>query len=1124
MSTTDAMEDLAASGDTAAPKDAGGEVTMTEATIVTEATAGSLTGKLQDTIEDRTEAADQDTAMAGGDEDAPSEAETVLTSPVKKREVQKQQSVEGKAEEISVVQTVSAPATRDADDGEADAPGEVEHYGVADAVARLSVEAPGANGDDHDAKAEQDAESESLSDISPTRSFASEQASRASPHSRGASEDADADAPDDTMDEPAEVAPESPNPRKRKHRASSVGTYSTKRRSGNIANHKLRKTYTEDGEGRHPIDQSMSPNPQRHRRAVSTQSALMDGSSDLPSSRTRRSQTHYPVREGNTKNRTWDESSISSEATSHGQMERSSRTRKGVGRSTSTAGKSTEHKHKRHLNKYGLTKVAELSEEGDLDALKDALEKDPGALDIPDHAGNTPLQIASLNGQADVVVYLISLHCRIDCVNDQNESPLIDAAENGHIDVVTILLEAGVNPTRPNRKGDLALDLVKDDTDNAEEIRATLLSATERWKIDGDKQRADEAEQHRYRAGPVNELHFKERTYENLTVYVERNDRSSVQEILAAGVRPDNATLAAAAKTGDEYIVSMLLSVMTDRAKAKKAERPLLSVLGTHRLEMIEFLTNLDQFDPLYRDKQGRGWPEIADFKGGPVRKQAVELLQGLLDKAEKANGSSSPPVNGEATQPRHDVASEEVSEEDEEDEDEDEKPRRKGAGRRLMSRRDMLAANGKAGSESSSDDEDKGRERAKSMKPPASPKVKRGVGRPRTKSMSGTPAETAGVKSRRRSSGVREKAEPNLPIVEEQMEDADADADAEGEIVPEAVVDKVTTPMDIHGNVSNNALPDSQQSGVDEKIIAVDEQLAVESKAEEDRKVAQELEEQQAREAEEARLAEESRMAAEAESQAREARAAAQRKQRGDLLAALPPAITCLHDQTLSVYDRELALAAVRASFTPLQVIEITSTIDVHHATEQYVLNIQAYPFLSDLENLDVLLSPAAHLADADRVPQEWTSSSLDAWELSHLNVILRGAFLTLPAVLDDTPLPPNPELNDHYHARITKKMNAQSAASKLLSEPQLPLEPRWVKLSEVRERLADECKDVAITARVPWKHGGELARGGLEVRDKLRAFMAAKRGHGNEAMDVDADGKENGWKRTKMMITHQK
>nr|OQO27771.1 hypothetical protein B0A51_05829 [Rachicladosporium sp. CCFEE 5018] len=1103
----EATEDCAASGDTAAPQDAGEEVTMAEATTVTEATAGSLTGELQDSIEERTEAANQETAMAAGDEDAPSEAETVLTSPVKKREVQKQQSAEAKAENISVAQNVTAPATSDADDGEADAPGEVEDSGVAEAVARLSVEAPGANGDDHDATAEQDAESESLSDISPTRSFPSEQASRTSPHSREASEDADA--PDDTMDEPVEAAPESPNPRKRKHRASSVGSYSTKRRSGNIATHKLRKTYTEDGEGRHPIDQSMSPNPQRHRRAVLTQSALMDGSSDLPSSRSRRSQTHHPVRDGNTKARTWDESSMSSEATSHGQIERSSRTRKGVGRSTSTAGKSTEHKHKRHLNKYGLTKVAELSEQGDLDALKDALEKDPGALDIPDHAGNTPLQIASLNGQADVVVYLISLKCRIDCVNDQNESPLIDAAENGHIDVVTILLEAGVNPTRPNRKGDLALDLVKDDTDNAEDIRATLLSATERWKIDGDKQRADEAEQHRYRAGPVNELHFKERTYENLTVYVERNDRSSVQEILAAGVRPDNATLAAAAKTGDEYIVSMLLSVMTDRAKAKKAERPLLSVLGTHRLEMIEFLTNLDQFDPLYRDKQGRGWPEIADFKGGPVRKQAVELLQGLVDKAEKANGSSSPVGSGEATQPSAIVESEEISEEEDEEAEEDEKPRRKGGKRRLMSRRDMLAANGKAGSESSSDEEGKERERVKSMKPPASPKVKRGVGRPRTKSMSGTPAETPNVKSRRRSSGVREKAEPNLPIVEEQMEDADADADADGEIVHEAVDDKVTTPMDIDGDVSNNVHLNSQNIGTDEKNAAIDEQLAAENKAEEDRRAAQALEEQQAREAEEARLAEEARMAAEAEAeaQAREVREAAHRKQREGLLAALPPAITCVHDQTLSVNDRELALAAVRARFTPLQTVR------------------PKYPgvsFLSDLENLDILLSPAAQLADADSQPQTWTSLPLDTWELSHLNAILRGAFLTTPAVLDDTPLPLIPEPNDHYHARITKKMNAQTAASKLLSEPQLPFESRWVKLSELRERLAVECKDVAITARVPWKHGGELARGGLEVRDRLRAFMATKRGHGDEAMDVD--GKENGQKSTKVMITHQK
>ncbi|KAF2716040.1 ankyrin, partial [Polychaeton citri CBS 116435] len=106
--------------------------------------------------------------------------------------------------------------------------------------------------------------------------------------------------------------------------------------------------------------------------------------------------------------------------------------------------------------------MAEACESGDLEAVKYWREKDPEQLELPEFAGNTPLQIASLNGNAEIVEYLIEQGVRIDISNGERDTPLIDAAENGHLDTVKALLKAGVDPLRTNKVGQAALDVVHD--------------------------------------------------------------------------------------------------------------------------------------------------------------------------------------------------------------------------------------------------------------------------------------------------------------------------------------------------------------------------------------------------------------------------------------------------------------------------------------------------------------------------------------------------------------------------------------------------------------------------------------------------------------------------------------
>jgi len=698
------------------------------------------------------------TTGGDGDEDANSEAETVLTSPVKKREAEKR--VSAIKQERAEQPEISAQHATD-DDDEADAPGSPD-----DGAVPVPVASPGKasshdlHGDDRRRIREQS--SESLSDVDPTHSDGSDHSSPTSSKSRARSE-----RPGSRIN-----SKDSLNPRKRKHRASSVNL-PNKRPSMDVAKRRLRDLHSEGANGHGSTRRSPSPSRKGHRRAASTQSAVFDGASEAHGIRKRRAVTQFPVGESKPIKATWEESSVSSETTSHGHGDVPAR-RRGIGRSTSTPGRPAGREHKRHINKYGFTKLAEACEDGDLDLVKEWREKDPDQLEIEEFAKNTPLQIASLNGNSEVVEYLIDQGCRVDCANVDKDTPLIDAAENGHSDVVDILLNAGVDPLRQNLKGQQALDVVTDDTENAAEIRASLRRAMEKWDSVDARKRREHEEEKRFSGRPSEALHFMARTYENLHKLVVNNDRNSVREFLDAHVPVDNNIIAAAARTGDSYLINMLLAEMSEKKAHQKPEKPLLSVLGTSHLETVKSLTELDQFNPLWTNRQGKTWPEIADERRGPMWVQESELLHRLYNEARKKadRQSSSPVTKREEVKRRPPPQSGGHGAE--------KSPPKRKNGKRLMSRREMRAASGKPFSDSSEDDSssETAKEADDGMKPPESPNTKRGPGRPRTKSASTQPSKSpleAGG-TRRRSSSVREKAEPSLPIVDEQMEDVDAD------------------------------------------------------------------------------------------------------------------------------------------------------------------------------------------------------------------------------------------------------------------------------------------------------------------------------------------------------------
>jgi hypothetical protein len=1057
----------------------------------------ALNGSPKRSIEEETHAQDDDNELpdapppatnghsAGahdGDEDANSEAETVLTSPVKRREAEKRVATI-KQEKSEQPKFPAQPSLGGDDDDEADAPGSPDDSAMP-ARASAVLRAASQDGRDEQAQKKREQSSESLSDVSPTRSAASGHSSRASSKSRARSE-----RPGSGFN-----SKESPNPRKRKHRASSVNL-PNKRPSMDVAKRRLRDLHSEDMGGKAANARSPSPSRKGHRRAVSTQSALLDGTSEANGNRKRRAASQFPAGESKTPKATWDESSVSSETTSHGHGDAPTR-RRGIGRSTSTPGRPAGREHKRHINKYGFTKLAEACEDGDLDLVKEWREKDPDQLEIEEFAKNTPLQIASLNGNAEVVEYLIDQGCRVDCANVDKDTPLIDAAENGHLDVVDILLNAGVDPLRQNLKGQQALDVVTDDTENATEIRASLRRAMEKWNsVDARKRREHEEEQ-RFGGGPSEYLHFMARTYENLHKLVVNNDRNSVREFLDARVPVDNNIIAAAARTGDSYLINMLLAEMTDKKAFQKPEKPLLAVLGTSHLETVKSLTELDQFNPLWRNRQGKTWPEIADERRGPMWVQESELLHRLYNEARsKTERRSSSPVT------KRDEVKRRPPPQSGDNSGEDSPPKRKN-GKRLMSRREMRAASGKPFEDSSSEDSssETAREAEDSMKPPESPATKRGPGRPRTKSASAQPPELPQetARARRRSSSLRGKVEPTLPVVDEQMEDADnvvvasqtastemEDQTADTAPAPETADDKPEVKKREEESPSKEAAEvqrieeEAKKKDEDDMKAREAEEAARKAEAEEKAEKERLAEEARSRQEEEEKKAQAAREAEEQRQRVETQLSEAKSRHREELVSTLPDALSRILHPTLDAAIEEARLKnEILGAFTPLQALPAADSTGSDPSYKSranlVVLNAQAAPLLGKA-GLDLLLRSDAPGYEKS-LAQDWTTFPLDSDEKECARAILPGHLLSKNP-LDDDSMAVDEDLSFEAElAKTARRIKKAREAQAQFDSADIVL--RWVKLQDVLDHLHPALQDVQIDVRADFCRPQDRAR----------------------------------------------
>ena len=354
--------------------------------------------------------------------------------------------------------------------------------------------------------------------------------------------------------------------------------------------------------------------------------------------------------------------------------------------------------HKKHRSTHGLTWLAQAAQGEDLNLFIERLRDYPEDLDEPDFAGNTPLQIASLKGNAAVVKMLLDAGCDITCKNIDLDTPLIDACENEKLAVVRLLLRAGMDPRQGNARGEEPLDLLDPSSEVYEGMKAALIEAKNRFvgrRTSEDQQgqsraRSDSVPLQSPRASPSlpplaqpprrtarseatrNDLLYIGATAENLKKYAGKGDSTAVNHILSMGVKGDLEAVLIAAKGGHETCLGVLIAMggteidpdplPSNRYKAGY-NTPMLAAIGRSNLGIIKLLLDQTGFDPTRRLYKNLTYFEVAKDRQGVNWKEEYDILKAAYDDHALQNPQSSPEdkANGGTSQ-RHVTNSKEPS------------------------------------------------------------------------------------------------------------------------------------------------------------------------------------------------------------------------------------------------------------------------------------------------------------------------------------------------------------------------------------------------------------------------------------------------------------------------------
>ncbi|KAL4810724.1 hypothetical protein BDV18DRAFT_155336 [Aspergillus unguis] len=407
------------------------------------------------------------------------------------------------------------------------------------------------------------------------------------------------------------------------------------------------------------IDRSVSPVRQTHKRTAS--------GPQLTNGKKRKAPT--PLLTGFQRQSSEDRQSVSS---ANGSPIPSAYVRKLASTDGTSASPARPTNYKKLRDQNGRTRLARACAAQEMDSVIARYQERPEDLNVPDNAGNTPLQIASLEGCAPIVEYLIAAGCEVETCNIDKDTPLIDAAENGHEDVVKILLEAGANPRAVNSQGNEPSDLVPDDED---EIKRLLEEAKAKPRPNrrseestappnrepssrriSDASPRDSPPVNGQRSPPYfstmatkrksvrseatrNDLLWTKATAENLQAFAAKGDMEGVATLLNVGQKVDTESMIAAAKGGHDEVLSLLLGLGDadpDPApvSSQKAgyNTPMLAAIGRGKLPVIKLFLDQPGFNPARKLYDGLTYFELSRKRRADNWEEEYDLLKSAYD------------------------------------------------------------------------------------------------------------------------------------------------------------------------------------------------------------------------------------------------------------------------------------------------------------------------------------------------------------------------------------------------------------------------------------------------------------------------------------------------------------
>ncbi|KAF2652958.1 hypothetical protein K491DRAFT_718432 [Lophiostoma macrostomum CBS 122681] len=397
----------------------------------------------------------------------------------------------------------------------------------------------------------------------------------------------------------------------------------------------------------HPTSPATPGLGRPHKRSQSTQSIVHS-----VAGRKRRELTSLALP---TERRNWSDSSSEHSSSPHTLQTPNplsgARTKRGSHRALTSPARAMPA-HKRNADRFGATRLAKECEKGDLPGVKAAHKAAPEELDQVDFAGIAPLQKAALNGWDDVVRYLIAQGCRTDCESNDRDTPLIDAVENGHLEVVKLLLDQGhVNPHHQNKKGQRAIDVLDPDEDDADEIERVLQEAMRR---EADLKDDDESQPGLTAGKPASRLLYNEYNTETLKEKCTEGDIAAVGELINSNIKPNIASGVAASRGGHYDILSILLAsgLKADPDPSKHTDTPMLVAIGRGHVKVVRLLLEQDNFNPTRRNREGKTYYELSEERRGPKWEQERDALKEAYDsyyrthRSPKRNKKEAPNVS----------------------------------------------------------------------------------------------------------------------------------------------------------------------------------------------------------------------------------------------------------------------------------------------------------------------------------------------------------------------------------------------------------------------------------------------------------------------------------------------